>query len=219
MDFFGPEPSDFANVRVLNHAWLLRLRESHAGDSLRQGLSPSIRQLIAGLTDLQVERLAITPFLVFSVCERDERCWQHLDTPDPNLDLWSGPGCDNDELRTSAISFLWQLAARNPYAARLVSGATLGWCERLAAFTLLDVLRAAAAVDDMLQPRFPHDEDFWRKLLGPGLSSDARTRHSAHITCLQWLLTESPQAGYRKIRAAACANPVPTSNVAEKPRP
>ena len=116
------------------------------------------------------------------------------------------------------MSFLWQLAGRNPYAARLVSGATLGWCERLSARTLLDVLRTAAGINELLQPRFPGNEDFWRKLLGPGVGSDAQSRRSAHITCLQWLLTDSPETGYRKIRAAACANPVPTLSVAEKPR-
>ena len=216
MDFFGPDLSDFANVRVLNHAWLLRLRETRAGAPLRRGLPPSTGSLVDALTDLQVERLATTPFLLFSVRERDEHCWRELDAPDPNLDLLAGAGQGDDELRTSAVSFLWQLAARNPYAARLVSGATLGWCERIAACTLLDVLRAAAGIDDVLQPRFAHNEDFWRKLLGPGLSSDRQTRHSAHITCLQWLLTDSPQAGYREIRSAACANPLPTSSVADK---
>jgi hypothetical protein len=219
MDFFGPGLSDFANVRALNHAWLLRWREARAGAPLRQGLPPSIGPLVDGLTNLQVERLATTPFLLFSVRERDERCWRELDAPDPNLDLLSGPDNGNDELRISAVSFLWQLACRNPYAVRLVSGATLGWCERLAASTLLDVLRVAAGIDDVLQPRFAQNEDFWRKLLGPGLSSDMQTRHSAHITCLQWLLTDNPQAGYRRIRAAACANPLPTASIAEKPHP
>ena len=218
MDFFGPDISDFANVRALNHAWLVRLREPHRGECLRQGMSPPVRALLKGLTDLQVERLATSPFLLFSMRERDEGSWRSLDNPDPNLDLLTAGEHRGDELRITAISFLWQLAGRNPYAARLVSGATLAWCERLAACTLLDVQRAAARIDGLLQPRFPANKDFWYKLLGPGLGSDGQTRHSAHITCMQWVLTDSPEAGYRKVRAAACANPIPTLTVAEKPR-
>ena len=121
------------------------------------------------------------------------------------------------QLLMTAVSFLWQLAGRNPYAARLVSGATLGWCERLAECTLLHVLRTAAEHDGLMQARFVADGDFWRRLLGPGLSSDAQVRHSAHVTCLQWLLTEDPAAHYRRLRSAACDNPVPTMSVAEKP--
>ena len=58
MDFFGPEATDFANVRVLNHAFLLRLREPRQGRILRQRLPPDIAVLIEGLTNLQIERLA-----------------------------------------------------------------------------------------------------------------------------------------------------------------
>jgi len=122
-------------------------------------------------------------------------------------------------LLTTVVSFLWQLAGRNPYAARLVSGASLGWCERLAECTLLHVLRAAADRDELMQARFAADGDFWRKLLGPGLSSEPGVRHSAHVTCLQWLLTDDPAVHYRRVRSAACDNPVPTLSVAEKPRP
>ncbi len=219
MDFFGPEISVFANVRALNHAWLLRLRAPDSGAALRQQLPPAVRTLACALTDLQVERLAATPFLLFSVRERDVRCWRELESPQPNLDLLSAPDSGSDELRTTVMSFLWQLASRNPYAVRLVSGATLAWCEQLGACTLLDVLRAAARVDELLQPRFADNESYWRKLLGPGLSSDAKTSHSAHIACLQHLLTDNPAAGYRQLRAAACNNPVPALGIAEKPRP
>jgi len=217
MDFLGPETADFANVRALNHAFLRRLRDSRQGQSLRQPLPADVAVLVQAMTDLQLERLALSPFLLLSLRERDETCWYSLESDQPNLELFGDARQRSDELLMTAVSFLWQLAGRNPYAARLVSGATLGWCERLAECTLLHVLRTAADYDGLMQARFAADGDFWRKLLGPGLSSDARVRHSAHVTCLQWLLTEDPAAHYRRLRSAACDNPVPTMSVAEKP--
>jgi len=218
MDFLGPEAADFANVRALNHAFLLRLRDSRQGQSLRQGLPADVAVLMQAMTHLQVERLALSPFLLLSLRERDEACWYSLGSDEPNLNLLGATSRHSDELLTTAVSFLWQLASRNPYAARLVSGASLGWCERLAECTLLHVLRTAADRDGLLQARFAADEDFWRKLLGPGLSSGSRVRHSAQVTCLQWLLTDDPAVHYRRVRSAACDNPVPTLSVAEKPR-
>jgi len=219
MDFLGPEAADFANVRALNHAFLLRLRDSRQGQTLRQPLPADVAQLVQAMTNLQIERLALSPFLLLSLRERDENSWYSLESNQETLDLFSNATRQSDELLMTAVSFLWQLAGRNPYAARLVSGATLGWCERLADCTLLHVLRTAAERDGLMQARFATDGDFWRKLLGSGLSSEERVRHSAHVTCLQWLLTDDPDAHYRPMRSAACENPIPTLSVAEKPRP
>jgi hypothetical protein len=217
MDFSGPDAADFANVRALNHAFLARLRASNEGQSLRQQLPAGISTLINALTNLQVERLAATPLLLFSLRERDEAPWRALDAADPNVDLFAGAG-GGDQLQATAVSFLWQLASRNPYAARLVTGASLVWCQRLAASTLLDVLQTAADSPDLLQPRFTENEQCWRKLLGPGLSPVANVRRSAHVTCLQWLLTDDPAAGYQRLRTAACASSAPVLSVAEKNR-
>jgi hypothetical protein len=218
MDFSGPDATDFANVRALNHAFLARLRAPNEGQSLRQQLPPGIGILVEALTNLQVERLAATPLLLFSLRERDESCWRALDSNDPNVDLFTGSSGRSDELQATAVSFLWQLAGRNPYAARLVSGASLAWCQRLAACTLLDALRTAADCPDLMRPRFADNEECWRKLLGPGLSSVANLRRSAHVTCLQWQLTDDPVAGYQRLRTAACASSAPVLSVAEKNR-
>jgi hypothetical protein len=218
MDIFGPEAADLKNVRVLNHAFLLRLREARLGWSLRQCMPAEIAVLIEGMTNLQVERLASSPFLLLSLQERDEDCWRSLGQQPANLDMFDVARERNDELLMTSLSFLWQLASRNAYAARLVCGASIGWCERLAERTLLEVLRTAADHEGLLQPRFATNEDFWRKLLGAGLSSDSRVRRSAHVTCLQRLLTDDPAAHYRRLRSAACDKSVPTLSVAEKLR-
>ena len=217
MDFSGPEAADFANVRALNHAFLLRLREPRQGQDLRQRLPCATATLIEGLTNMQVERLASAPFLLLSLGESDEAGWCAPDAVQANLDLLGTVERRSDELLTTAVSFMWQLAGRNPYAARLVSGASIGWCERLAECTLLNALRAATDHEGLIQPRFAASESFWRKLLGPGLSSIAAVRRAAHVTCLQCLLTDNPAVPQKRIRAAACEKSVPTLSVKEKP--
>ncbi len=208
MDFSGPDSNDFANVRALNRAYLMRLRAPQPGRSLREKMPDDAAGRIEALTDLQLERLAIMPFLLFSLAERDSACWQASSALDSNLDWLQDRR--HDELRTTAVSFLWQLAGRNPYAARLVSGAGLDWCERFASCTLVDVLHLAASNPEMLSPRFPQQPAVWHKLLGPGLDDDEGVRRSAHITCLQWLLTGESAGSYRQLRAAACRNSLPT---------
>lgn len=218
MDFSGPEPSDYRNVGSLNRQFLILARHSHAGAGFRQMIEPALRPLIAGLTDLQIGRLSNAPFLLFSLRERDEDYWSGMFAEDRNMDLFDGPerGTGSSQLAAAGIAFLWQLARRNPYAARLVSGATLNWCERLVGCTLLPVLLRIAARNDVLQPRCVNDADLWIKLLGPGLSSEQAVRRSAHLSALQAILTGEPATHYRQVRSAACNTAVPVLRIAER---
>ena len=218
MDFSGPEPADYRNVQSLNHQFLILVRNSPAGRGLRQLMELTLRPMIAGLTDLQIGRLSKTPFLLFSLRECDEDYWSLFPGEDRNMDLLVAAehGSESSQLAAAGLAFLWQLARRNPYAARLVSGATLNWCEQLAGCTLLPVLQRMAGRSDLLQPRRADDTEFWNKLLGPGLSSEQAVCKAAQLSALQALLTGDPGARYRPMRAAACDATVPSLRVADK---
>lgn len=218
MDFSGPDPADFRNVRSLNYEFLCRLRSSSAGVDLRQQMATEIGTIISSLTDLHVERLSATPFLLFSLRERDSDYWSFLsdDEPSGDLLLTVKPAEELGQLAAACLGFLWQLAQRNPYATRLVSGATLSWCEQLADRTLFRVLQRMAGRPDLLCPRRAADAGFWLKLLGPGLSSEPDVRIAAQLSALQSILTEDPSARYHTLPAAACSSAVPTLLVADK---
>jgi len=217
MEFSGPDVADFANVARLNHAFLVRLRHVAHGRRLRALMPAATGALAARLTDLQIERLSGAPFLLLSLREREEAFWRVLTHQDSNFDLFetAAPDRPPDPLATAALSFLWQLAARNPYAARLVSGATLAWCERLSECTLVDTLQRVACRDDCIEPRLAGDGVLWTRLLGPGLSSNDTVRSAAHLTALQVVLTADPMTGYRELRPAACGVAVPKLSVAD----
>jgi len=219
MDFLGPEPADFANVTALNRAFLMRLRDPLSGERLRLCLPSRAQSSIRRLSHLQVERLSTLPYLLLSVRERDQACWRALADDNPNRDLLLPGNESADEIVTATLSFLWQLARRNPYAVRLISGATLNWCEQLADYTLLTLLQRAAIRNDLLQPRLADNEDLWLRLLGPGLSPDSQVRRAAHVASLQVMLTKDPVVQYRSMKTAACSNPVPALRVADRRRP
>lgn len=211
MDYSGPEKADFANVRSLNSAFLSILRGPLSGAALRQQLPASLRQRFADLTDLHLEHLAEAPYLLMSFRERDDDFWSLLTVDEPNLDLLQPEQAqgETERLVAAGLGFLWQLAQRNPYAARLVSGASLGWCERLADSTLLNLLRRAACHRDLPELRFAGAADIWNKLLGTGISARPEVRAAAQLSVLQSMLTTDPADRYRRMRAAACAAPDP----------
>lgn len=218
MDYSGPEPTDFINVQSLNDAFLRCLRTSPGGASIRRQLTPELRLMIEGLTELDIRRLASAPFLLFSLRERDDAYWLFLCSDDVNGDLFadSRPASDIRDIVVAGLGFLWQLARRNPYAVRLISGATLNWCERLAECTFLHVMQRTAARSDLLQLRLADNSDFWTKMLRAGLSSEQNVRSAAHLAAMQTLLTTDSSEASIPVRAAACSFAAPSLRVADK---
>jgi hypothetical protein len=220
MEFSGPEAADFANVRALNCAFLEHLCQPGSGKSLRCQFSSGIEPLVAGLTGLQIGRLAEAPFLLFSLREFDDDYWGGIFSAGPTGDLFTPdelPSDENRQIIAATIGFLWQLASRNPYAARISSGASLNWCEQLADCTLLHILQCCAGRPDLLVPRLVDNNDLWTKLLSAGISSETEVRAAAQQCALQTLLTRPNDSSYHPLRAAACRLPPNSLQVAEAP--
>ena len=202
MDYEGLTTDDLANVTALNRAWLdVGNREAGAD---RLSLS-------------HVERLAAVPFLLFSFREHDDVLWQRLLRDVPQSDLIEDAPIDNADLRSlqvAGLAFLWDLARRNPYVARIISGATLDWCDRLARSTVAELL---GRVDHrrIICERFAADDLRLERLLGYGASVDATLREAAQLGVLQSLLTRARDARYSRLPAAACGLRLPHRKVTD----
>lgn len=213
MHYPGPSVADLANVKALNRAFLDTLRTGGYDSAVLDEAAPSFRSICAALSDAQVERLSATPFLLFSLRERDADFWEPLFDPESRVgtgDLFAFAQVrdSNDaRLADAALGFLWMTAGRNAYSARIVSGAPLSWCERLADSTLMSVLAFAGSRDDLLLPRFAGREDVWHKLLGAGVSSERDVRQAAQLTVLQTMLTQDMSPNRERLSAAACRMP------------
>lgn len=192
MDFAGPEPADFANVRALNGAFLEIARRRRLTRACLNGLEGGLAGRLQSLSGTEAGRLAAAPFLLFSLRERDLRLWDELFNAAGKRDLFTGEPAAGDELArltAAGLGFVWQLAQRNPYAARVLAGASLHWCEQIAERTFLQLLAIAGLRNDLLQLRSGNDSSLWRKLLDAGVACHDMLRQSAHVSALQSVLT------------------------------
>ncbi|MEX2496309.1 MAG: hypothetical protein WD448_09485 [Woeseia sp.] len=217
VDFQGPGATDFDNVRSLNRAFIRLLRSGDAKRTCLQSLPGDLAACISSLPDGRADRLATTPFLLLSFRERDDDFWEEVFSAGPNRELFaaSPPSDDLRRLISAGLGFVWQLAMQNPYAARLICGASLHWCERLAERTLFRVLATAGMRADILMLRCGSDSELWSKLLSSGTSRENEVRRAAHISALQAVLTRAATPERKKWAAAACALRSPSLRVAD----
>lgn len=216
MTYYGPSESDYTNVYALNREYL-RLVRATPGFS---GLDEPQQARLTRLGSQQIERLAKTPFLLFSLQEEDGALWQSLLASDRNQDLFqqvsSAPAGINN-LLTAAVGLLWQLARNNGYAVRLLSGAGPDWCEMVSGMTYFDLVSRVAGRSELLTARQTATTDIWAKLLDAGVRPERPVRVAAHISVLQTLLTSDPDVSATAWQLAACKSKSPHLKVAEGP--
>ncbi len=220
MDFAGPEGSDYENVHSLNRAFLSLLVNSGQTATTVNDMLPEQLQRLKALSRQQTDRLATTPFLLFSLRERDGNYWEHLLQASSERDLFAGspdPADDYGRLLAAALGFVWQLARQNPYTARLICGASVHWCEQIAEQTIFRLLALAGLRSDVLIPRFGRDSELWSKLLVAGVARENDVRQSAQIAAFQSMLTRParvPESGWA---LAARKRVAPRLRVADDP--
>ena len=200
MEYEGLSQDDLANVTALNRAWLQLNR-----DSQRR------------LPGQRLERLAATPFLLFSFREQDDAWWSWLLGDRRQQDILARQPVVTGELRqlqAAGLGFLWELARRNAYVARIVSGAPLTWCEQIGTTTFVRLLDCARF--ETIEPRFARGTAMHRCLLRQGGASERNTRDFAQIAALQSVLTSGQAEQYGRLPAAACRMQRSARQVADK---
>jgi len=218
MDFQGPTPADYENLRSLNLAFLELLQTKKSGRRCLEGLSEELVRRLQRLSRKEIGWLAATPFLLFSFRERDDSFWRELLSDDKCRDLFTVSLRSTDDttrLVSAGLGFVWQLANHNPFAARLLCEASTHWCEQITERTFFYILAVAGHRSDLLVLRAQHETGLWKKLLFNGLSQEAATRNAAHISALQYILIRQPASA--AWQAAACASRNPALKVAEDP--
>ena len=221
MEFQGPAARDLANVCALNQAFLDVLRNADEQSMRAPSTSDGLVKKLVALGTRRSDRLAECPFLLFALAESEEWRWARLfdeEKPADMIDRLERPPEAAARLAAAALGFLWELAMRNPYAARLVSGASLSWCEQLSDSSPVRLFRFAAIEPNLLTPRLANRSEFWAKLLDAGSSQEKEIRHAAQLCALQTVLTRQMSERYRQLPAAACSTPAPAMRVADRRR-
>ncbi len=221
MSFDGPDGGDYENVTSLNQAYLTLLWKDRQLCLAPGGAAEPVYKRIRELNQHQVGRLATTPFLLFSFRERDDRYWGRVLGEARVPDLFrSAASRDIDTLVSAALGFIWQLARTNPYALRLICGATLHWCERVAEPTFYQLLDAVRCSGDLPILRLAHHSAMWQKLLDKGTGREKRSRCAAQMSALQTVLTELYSPERRASLSLAARNVrAPGLHVAEENDP
>ena len=199
-DYMGPAVDDYSNVYALNRAFL---------------------KATSGLKGPQRGRLAEAPFLLFSLRECEIQWWDLALADQVQESLLADSHMKTTELHQiqySAVSFLSNLTRRNPYVARLVSGATIGWCETIREIPLVTLMDRVAAREDLLVSRIDPSTAAGSRLLANGTSSKRDLRRYAHLRFLQSLLTASHKAAGLPLAAAACDMAGPLRLLSKKVR-
>ena len=185
-EYPGPRQDDYANVLALNTAFI---------------------KATSDLKGPQRGRLAATPFLVFSLREDDIDWWRLALADVRQRDMIDTAEQQNSDLRcvqTATLSFLWQLAQRNAYAVRVISGASIAWCEMISELALLTLLDRMGARGDLIQSRLQVPGEIGERLMGCGASSSAILRRSSQVCALQTLLTRASSDPVARMPSAAC---------------
>ncbi|MEM7430810.1 MAG: hypothetical protein AAF351_02605 [Pseudomonadota bacterium] len=214
-DFLGIDAADLAEVRALNKAFLRAFRRQD--DAVRRDhLAVDVVAKMTHLTDWEIERLARIPVLL-GISVTDAAYWDAWFDRDAQPSLFSTAATvtPTTEVTVATLLFLWQTARANPYVARLLSGASVSWCERLAGCRLTWLVRRAHARPDFLSPRHAAHQHFWLRLLRDGVNEDREIRHAAHLCALQTALTVAEEIPVDRFRTAACRAHVPVFQVAE----
>lgn len=220
MDFEGPDAADFANVCALNRAFLRLIARDRAACGCLRALPCELGDRLGSLRGLEIERLAATPFLLFSFREGDLEFWESVLDGDPNQDLFAvreDAPSELLQLLAAGLAFVWQLVRQNPFAARLICGASLYWCERIADRTFFNLLALTGAREDVVVLRSADNGDLWTKLLDAGTSRSKFIRDSAHLSALQIVLTEPRNDPPVAWSSAACTLRRPRPRVAGRP--
>ena len=157
----------------------------------------------------------MAPFLLFSLRENDSQWWRSVLLANPQKDLLAPPDSASTALRalqSAAVGFVWQLARRNPYVARIITGSSPGWCELLAEQPLITLLGRVGSRSDLLISRLENSYNIDTSLLADGASSRAVVRQYSHLVTLQSLLTDQRQP-LQPLASAACSLTIPSEQL------
>ena len=210
MQFSGPDKADLADLREINLGFLELLGREGAGRTLLADVPERIAGRLRSLSGEERRRLARSPFLLCSCREDDIEYWQQLLQPGTSHDLFTTgaeQAADLLRLTSGVIGFTWQLARKNVFVARLLTGASSAWCEEIAMHPLLRLIDSGSRRGDGIRLRLSHDGRFWERLLQNAVSDDPLIRRAARAGGLQRVLLSSPSPTRLLLAAKSSTSP------------
>ncbi len=211
MDFRGLDDTTIDNGRALNASFLALA----TGPAPPRGLEPGFVERLRQLDATPLERLANTPFLLFTIAAAEAVPGASRPLRG-SMELLDEP-MNRDEARLVAgtLSLLWSLARTDRHAARFLAGTSSTWCDDIAGTVLMDVLETTRRFETLVVPRSVAQRGFWDKLFVSACDRRSCVRRAAQQSALQCVLTEVREDAYDRVAVAACRKRVAVERVAE----
>ena len=174
---------------------LLQAEQRYGTCSAQLQFLPSrLHARLAGLADIERQRLARTPYALYSLRFEDERFWTQLSEPaEHSLDVryaGSRSTCLQTQFCETALLQAYQVARTMPLAARLMYSMREPVRERLAALPLWRIRRLAADHPSLLLPKWPTHACFWPDLLSCSSASDGARLTTVQLLGVQLIASE-----------------------------
>lgn len=190
-----------ARIHELNLDYVELLIAEHASApsaAQLQYLSDKVRPALAALVSAARNRLASTPYTIYSLGFEDEGFWRAACEPlvEP-IELryarfsaaWlQGPFCE------AALLHAWHVASSNRLAARVLYAMPEATALRLAATPLWQIRRIANDHPALLMPRWPTNPCFWSDLVRLAAAADEPRLATAKLLGSQLIAAELQSA-------------------------
>ncbi len=202
MTYPGLNQVELDEIQRLNVLYLMALQ--HAGgplEPLRPMLGEASLAWLRRCSTASVELLAAVPYLLFRV----DTLTPHRAAP-RNRDMFLSKDPEAFELLTLALAFVHQLARRDRFALRVITGASEAWCGWLQDVSFVRLAESARQSDVLLLPILVNHREFW-----PGLITSVRKnllaqRDAIVATGLQHLLNTQTRASSQRLAARSIAS-------------
>lgn len=193
-------------VAALNAQYLALLlaRGAPAADPRLAADSPLLARM-ARLGEERLAELADCPFLLYTLGE-DELIPQYrgFGRAEELADASRGLPA----LALMSLTWLRSLARRNPFAVRLIAGATEGWCVELAGAAPGALVNHARRAERWMRPRFAREGRFWEDAIAAIEERRGERLRAVRTAGLQRLLSRSAIASAGEEATGDSARPL-----------
>lgn len=195
-----------ARIHTLNADYLELLATQSAASELSSGLPPRVHAALLALGPSERQRIARTPYALYSFRFDEVRFWQKLCAPaaDSLAHRYRAAATSMiDAFCELALIDVWQVAQTDALAARLLYGLPDVVRTLLIAQPLWRIKRIAAEHSRVLAPRWPANRRYWPDLIRFAQENDAVGLRTAQLLGTQLIGCELDRCSPRRLKSLA----------------
>ncbi len=211
MAYTGLRAAEISEIRRLNQQYLGALATNGVSDiSLKAKVGKKRWEWFVRAKNEQLLRLSTLPYLLF----RLDTVNAHLASPSKNAELFAAHQQAGTQLLSMATAFAHQLAQRDLFSLRVITGATEDWCHWLQGMSLVRLSEIARSTNAPIVPILGDNKTYWPELFDAARFNRPERLQAVAIAGMQHLI--SRQSSHWSQAIAARSAPAASRRVAER---